>query len=169
MNLQLTDIGQAIGLAIAPVFLLAGVGTLLIVLTNRLARLIDRSRVLDDRLRAVPESECLGELHSLHVRASLINIAISASTVCGLLICMVIAMLFLGDTTDLPLDHYIALCFVTGMLSLVVAFVYLMREILLCASFMRLQQRKVVANCMLQARTMQAVEGSMGRQGRDHQ
>lgn len=149
MNLQLTDIGQAIQLAIAPVFLLAGVGTMLIVLTNRLARLIDRTRVLDDRLRAVPGSECLGELDSLHTRSSLINIAIAASTSCGLLVCVVIAMLFLGDTTNLPLDQYIAVCFVGGMLSLIVAFVYLMREILLCASFMRLQQQKVLADCML--------------------
>lgn len=151
MILQLTDIGQAIQLAIAPVFLLAGVGTLLIVLTNRLARLIDRIRVLDDRLRALPESDCLGELNSLHTRSSLVNIAITASTSCGLLVCLVIAMLFLGDTTDLPLDQYIAVCFVGGMLSLIVAFIFLMREILLCASFMRLQQEKVLADCMLEA------------------
>lgn len=151
MNLQLTDIGDAIQLAIAPVFLLAGVGTLLVVLTNRLARLIDRTRVLDDRLRTVPESDCLGELHSLHHRASLINIAISASTGCGLLVCMVIAMLFLGGTTDLPLDQYIAVCFIGGMLSLIVAFVYLMREIVLCANFMRQQQLRILGNCMLDA------------------
>lgn len=151
MNLELTDVGQAIQLAIAPVFLLAGVGTLLIVLTNRLGRLIDRSRILDDRLRANPDAECVQELLSLHFRAALLNIAITASTACGLLICLVIAMLFLGDTTDLPLDQYIALCFVVGMLALLVGFVYFMREILICGSFMRSQQLKVLADCKLGA------------------
>ncbi|RNF28006.1 hypothetical protein NM04_25500 [Massilia aurea] len=147
MNLQLSDIGEAIQLAIAPVFLLAGVGTMLIVLTNRLGRLIDRSRVLEDRLKVNPENECVGELLSLYYRARLINVGITASTACGLLICVVIAMLFLGDTTDLPLDQYIALCFVGGMLALIVAFVYLMREILICFSFMRAQQLKVLDGC----------------------
>ena len=40
MNIHLGDIGHIIQLAIAPVFLLSGVGTNLIVLTNRLARII---------------------------------------------------------------------------------------------------------------------------------
>lgn len=151
MNLQLTDIGQAIQLAIAPVFLLAGVGTMLIVLTNRLGRLIDRSRILDDRLRANSEAECVQELMSLHHRAALINIAIAASTACGLLICLVIAMLFLGDTTDLPLDQYIALCFIVGMLALLIGFVYLMREILISCNFMRSRHSKVLAACRLGA------------------
>lgn len=151
MNLQLTDVGQGIQLATAPVFLLAGVGILLIVLTNRLGRLIDRSRILDDRLRSSAEAECVQELLSLHFRAALLNIAITASTACGLLICLVIAMLFLGDTTDLPLDQYIAVCFVVGMLALLVGFVYFMREILICGSFMRSQQLKVLADCKLGA------------------
>jgi len=147
MILELSDIGDAIQLAIAPVFLLAGVSALLIVLTNRLGRLIDRSRVLEDRLKADPRNECMVELLSLYHRTRLINVGITASTVCGLLVCVVIAMLFLGDTTDLPLDQYIALCFVGGMLALIVAFVYLMREILICCSFMRAQQLKVLEGC----------------------
>jgi hypothetical protein len=147
MNLQLSDIGEAIQLAIAPVFLLAGVGTMLVVLTNRLGRLIDRSRVLEDRLKAQPDNDCVAELLSLYHRARLINVGITAGTACGLLVCVVIAMLFLGDTTDLPLDRYIALCFVGGMLALIVGFVYLMREIVTCCSFMRAQQLKVLAGC----------------------
>ena len=145
MNPQLSDIGEAIQLAIAPVFLLAGVGTMLVVLTNRLGRLIDRSRVLEDRLKTKPDGECLAELLSLYGCARLINVGITASTACGLLVCVVIAMLFLGDTTDLPLDQYIALCFVGGMLALILGFIYLMREILICYSFMRAQQLKALA------------------------
>ena len=147
MILELSDIGGAVQLAIAPVFLLAGVGTMLIALTNRLGRLIDRTRVLEDRLRANPGNECVAELLSLHNRAYLINVSITASTACGLLVCVVIAMLFLGESTDLPLDQYIALCFIGGMLALIVGFVYFMREIFISCTHMRAQQMKVLATC----------------------
>lgn len=147
MILQLSDIGGAIQLAIAPVFLLAGVSTMLIVLTNRLGRLIDRTRVLEDRQRASGGNECVAELLSLHDRCYLINVGITACTACGLLVCVVIAMLFLGESTDLPLDQYIALCFIGGMLALIVGFVYLMREIFICCTHMRAQQMKVLAAC----------------------
>lgn len=147
MILQLSDIGEAIQLAIAPVFLLAGVSTMLIVLTNRLGRLIDRSRVLEDRLRADPGNACLGELLSLYDRAYLINAGITASTGCGLLVCMVIAMLFLGDTTDLPLDQTIAVCFIGAMLALLVGFVCFMREILISVRSMRAQHSRAGSDC----------------------
>ncbi|HVL76635.1 MAG TPA: DUF2721 domain-containing protein, partial [Noviherbaspirillum sp.] len=90
MDLQLGNIGNTIQLAIAPVFLLTGVGTNLAVLTSRLARIIDRSRVLEDRLAAdggtPPSAAVADELHALYQRASLINRAITLSTACGLLV-----------------------------------------------------------------------------------
>jgi len=147
MIVQLIDIGGAIQLAIAPVFLLAGVGAMLVVLTNRLGRLIDRTRMLEDRLKASPGNECLAELLSLHDRSHLINVVITACTACGLLVCLVIAMLFLDESTGLPLDRSIALCFIGGMLALIVGFVYLMREIFICCAHMRAQQMRVLAAC----------------------
>src|SRR4051812_43744533 len=112
MNIQISDIGHVIQLAIAPVFLLTGVATMLTVLTNRLGRTIDRTRVLEDRLREGPNPDYFEELTVLYHRWKLINYAITSSTACALLVCLVIATLFLGDTTDLPLDRYIASMFV---------------------------------------------------------
>jgi len=43
-------VAHAIQLAVAPVFLLSGIGAILVVITNRLGRIIDRARVLEDRL-----------------------------------------------------------------------------------------------------------------------
>lgn len=138
MNIQISDIGHVIQLAIAPVFLLTGVATKLTVLTNRLARIIDRSRVLEDRLEIGPDANYTGELDVLYGRAHLINTAITLSTACGLLICLVIAMLFLGDTTSLPLDKYIAACFVVAMCALIGSFSFLLREIFIASKHMRL-------------------------------
>jgi len=147
MILQLSDIGGAIQQATAPVFLLAGVGIMLIALTNRLGRLIDRTRVLDERLKADPGNDCVAELLSLHKRCYLVNVSITAATACGLLVCVVIAMLFLGESTDLSLDRYIALCFIGGMLALIVGFVYFMREIVMSSNHMRARQMKALAAC----------------------
>ncbi|MGV7211093.1 DUF2721 domain-containing protein [Oxalobacteraceae bacterium A2-2] len=137
MNIQIGDIGHIIQLAIAPVFLLTGVCTNLTVLTNRLARIIDRSRVLEDRLDIGYNDNYLNELDVLYRRSHLINVAIASSTACGLLICLVIAMLFLGDITNIGLDKYIAGMFVVAMVCLIASFVYLLREIFIASASMR--------------------------------
>ena len=147
MNIQIGDIGQVIQLATAPVFLLAGVSILLIVLTNRLGRIIDQMRLLEERAVKCVDAECVAALSNLHRRSSLINIAIATSTLCGLLVCMVIAMLFLGDATGLPLVHLIAASFVGAMLALTISFISLMREISLAYRLMREQQLLALAMC----------------------
>ena len=142
MNIQISDIGHVIQLAIAPVFLLTGVGTMLMVLTNRLARIIDRTRVLEDRLDAAHADHHMNEIDVLYERWRLINFAIALSTACGLLICLVIALLFLGDTTNLPLDQYIAALFVSAMITLIGAFVYLLREIFVASATLRSRRHR---------------------------
>jgi hypothetical protein len=140
MKIEIGDIGHIIQLSIAPVFLLTGVATKLGVLTNRLARIIDRSRELKDRLRARQDAEDSEELRVLYQRWRLINYAITASTGCGLLVCLVIAALFLGDTTNLPLDKYIAGMFVLAMVALIFSFVCLLREVFVSFRYMRMHQ-----------------------------
>ncbi|MDB5770971.1 MAG: hypothetical protein V7606_4517 [Burkholderiales bacterium] len=132
IDIQLGDIGHIIQLAIAPVFLLTGVGTKLSVLTSRLGRIIDRSRLLEERIHATPSADhsaAYSELEELYRRAHLINRAFTLSTACGLLICVVIASLFVGSAMKVPLSQFIAVMFVLGMLSLIGSFVYLLREI----------------------------------------
>ncbi|SFL76256.1 DUF2721 domain-containing protein [Rugamonas rubra] len=137
MNIQIGDVGHIIQLAIAPVFLLSGVCTNLVVLTNRLARIIDRSRVLEDRLDIGYSDVYLNELDVLYSRSRLINMSITQSTACGLLVCLVIAMLFLGDILNLALDKYVAGMFVGAMLCLIASFVLLLREIAIASAAMR--------------------------------
>ena len=143
MEIQLGDISHTIQLAIAPVFLLTGVGTKLAVLTNRLARIIDRSRVLEDRLHAggnVDRADTISELNTLYLRGHLINRAITLSTACGLFVCVVISALFIGDALNLKLAQFIALLFVLGMFSLIGSFVYLLREIFVAMRTMAIRQ-----------------------------
>jgi len=137
MNIQLGDIGHIIQLAIAPVFLLTGVCTNLMVLINRLARIIDRSRTLEDRLDVAYSDNYLNELDVLYRRSHLINYSITLSTATGLFICLVIALLFIGDTTNVTLDKYIAGLFVAGVFALIGSFCFLLREIFIASAWMR--------------------------------
>jgi hypothetical protein len=137
MNIQLGDIGHIIQLAIAPVFMLSGVCTNLLVLLNRLARIIDRSRVLEERLDVAYNDTYMNELDVLYRRSHLINIAITLATACGLFVCLVVALLFIGDTTDVALDKYIAGLFVASVVCLIGNFGYLLREIFIASAFMR--------------------------------
>ena len=144
MEIRLGEIGHIIQLSIAPVFLLTGVGTNMLVLTNRLARIIDRSRVLEERGESVdiqiPDERREQEMEILFRRAQKINRAITLSTTCALLICVVVAALFLGDALNLRLGTLIATLFVLAMVALTGSFIYLLREILLATEFLDAQR-----------------------------
>lgn len=142
MEIQLGDVGHIIQLAIAPVFLLTGVGTNLVVLTNRLSRIIDRSRVLEERIRPGDATDPAdsAEINVLYQRGHLINVAITLSTACALLVCLVIATLFMGDAFELNIGKFIAVLFVLGMLSLIGSYFFFMREIFIATKTLTMRR-----------------------------
>ncbi len=118
----ITDVAHSIQLAVAPVFLLTGVGTMLGVLTNRLARIIDRARTLERTLPELPAAavaEAHAELTVLSRRARLIHRAITLSTSCALLICLVIVSLFAGVALGQDLSRLIVLLFTAALAAFV--------------------------------------------------
>jgi hypothetical protein len=120
----------------------------MLVLTNRLARIIDRTRLLEQNLDlgegSNDERDALyrAELDVLFQRARKINRAIFLSTSCALLICMVVAALFVTDALNLRLVSVIAGMFVLAMVALTGSFIYLLREVLLATDFMNRQQQR---------------------------
>lgn len=138
---QVVAIGHVIQLAVAPVFLLTGVSGLLGVLTNRLARIIDRARVLEERLPQAPEADQAGihdELRLLSQRARLINTAISLCTVCALLICAVIVALFVGGFLSTDASVVIGVVFTGAMLALFAGLVSFLREVYVATRSLRI-------------------------------
>jgi hypothetical protein len=128
----ITDVAHGIQLAVAPVFLLSGVGVTLTVLTNRLARIIDRARSLESSLPAVPEASAArirAELGVLSRRARLIQRAITLSTTCALLICVVIVALFAGVALGRDLSWLIVVLFIAGLCAFIGALVAFLLEI----------------------------------------
>ena len=129
---QVVAIGHVIQLAVAPVFLLTGVSALLGVLASRLGRIIDRARHLEDRAvhAAEPDRDRMhDELRLLSRRARQINMAISLSTMCALLICGVIIALFVGAFLKSDLSVLIGVIFTAAMLALFSALVTFLAEI----------------------------------------
>lgn len=111
-------VAQVIQLAVAPVFLLSGIGAILVVMTNRLGRIIDRARVLEERLdRVSPElfATLRADLTILSRRAKLISAAITLCTTTALLICTVIAVLFLSASLHFNATVPVTILFVAAM------------------------------------------------------
>ncbi|HZA55546.1 MAG TPA: DUF2721 domain-containing protein [Candidatus Udaeobacter sp.] len=134
--LEFSDVAvaHAIQLAVAPVFLLSGIGATLAVMTNRLGRVIDRGRVLEDRLGAASPklvTTLRADLAILSRRAKLISRAITLCTTTALLVCTVIAVLFLSAFLRFDAAVPVALLFVAAMASFFLGLLTFLREIYL--------------------------------------
>ena len=135
----IVDLAHAIQLAVAPVFLLSGIGALLGVLTNRLARIIDRRRTLeeDGDLAKRDAYATKVELAVLAKRALLINGAIGLCTCSALLVSSVVAALFLGTFVRLDFSVIVAGAFVLAMLCLMAGLIAFLNEVHTAIRFMR--------------------------------
>jgi Protein of unknown function (DUF2721) len=129
---QIDEIAHLIQLSIAPVFLLTGVGTLLNVLSGRLARIIDRARALEQRLDT-PEpphrAAMVNELRVLEKRGRLIYHAIKLSTISALLVCFLIAALFASSMLRYSTRLIVSGLFIAAMLASIVSLILFLREV----------------------------------------
>ncbi len=121
-QLNVPDVTHSMQLALGPVFLLNGIGVLLAMMTARLARIVDRARGLEERLRTAVEPEA-AELHmTLAVtsrRGRLVNRAITLATVAALLVATIVALLFATVFVTFPTGPVVAVLFVICMVALV--------------------------------------------------
>lgn len=128
-----TGVAHVIQLAVAPVFLLTGVGAILNVMANRLARIVDRARALELKLQASSEgperAELQARLGNLSRRARLVGHAIALCVTTAVLVCGVIITLFLGEFLAFEATVPAALLFIAALLSFLLALIWLLREI----------------------------------------
>lgn len=137
MESHVPDILRVIQLVVAPVFLLTAVGTLINALNARLGRAVDRRRVLEDRLRAMPAEEAgaaRAELAQVGKRIHIVYLSIFACVICALFVCLLIAGAFLGAFIATDLSRSIAILFVLAMVALIASLLLFLREIFLAVS-----------------------------------
>ncbi len=137
------DIVHLIQSAVAPVFLLSGVGVTLGVLTNRLARIVDRGRKLEDDLlkHTASADEVHESLRVLGRRAHYINTAIALCAISALLVALVVVTLFASEFVRVNLSLAIAILFILAMMCLVASFVAFLVEVRLATASLRFGPR----------------------------
>jgi len=144
--LEFSDVAvaHAIQLAVAPVFLLSGIGAILVVMTNRVGRIIDRARVLEEKLdgaSAAILATLRADLGILSRRAKLISRAITLCTATALLVCTVIAVLFLSAFFRFDATIPVTLLFIAAMSTFFLGLVWFLREIYLATVTLRIGPR----------------------------
>ncbi|WP_295429806.1 DUF2721 domain-containing protein [uncultured Thiodictyon sp.] len=135
----ISAISHLIQVAVAPVFLLAGIGSVLGVMANRLSRIVDRARVVEGVLTS--ETDETGPIHeemlTLERRARIISLSIGLCTLTALLVCAVIAVMFLSAFFSFDTSLAVAALFILAMLFFICALTMLLREILLATVGLR--------------------------------
>ena len=140
------DITRVIQLAVAPVFLLSAIGTIINALTGRLARAVDRRRVIEEKVQdSVAESaaqmDMLVELKLLARRITLVLWSIGFAVFSALLVCILIGTAFVGAFTSLDLSRTVAILFLAAVVALTMCLVLFMREVFLAAMSVRYNVR----------------------------
>lgn len=139
---SVSNVAETIRLAVAPVFLLAGIGAFLNVCAARLARVIDRSRQLESRIDATSgedHARILFELRTLDRRITIVNWCIFFAVLAACLVCLVVILLFAGQLLGNRFELSIALTFVGAMLSIALGYALFILETRIGSSVIRVR------------------------------
>jgi VIT1/CCC1 family predicted Fe2+/Mn2+ transporter len=141
-TIQATDVAHLIQVALTPIFLISAIGVTLNVLTSRLARIVDRARIMESQVSHPdykPEGRDLHEaLGVLARRARYINAAITLITLSALFIALVVVMLFVNAFAHWELSAFIAILFILSMLALAGALTAFLIEVRIATKTLRI-------------------------------
>ncbi len=140
--IPITTVADTVRLALAPVFLLTGIGAFLNVCATRLSRIVDRSREIEPCLlgsRGDEHERWLGEMRVLDRRMSMVSSAISFSVLSAVLTCLVVALLFAANFVVARLGVAIALLFIAATVSIAIGFAIFLVETRLGARSVRVR------------------------------
>lgn len=143
----LTTVAETIQTAIAPVFLLAGIGSFLNVLTGRLSRVIDRARSIEERHLADPpdmRGHYIDEMRLIDRRMVVINRALMLAVTSAVAICVVVAMLFVAELFKWRSGREVAVVFIFAMMMLTAAFFAFAIEVRLSLRVTRVRHALII-------------------------
>lgn len=126
-----SEVAEIIQLALAPVFLLAGIGAFLNVCVGRLSRIVDRARDLEPKIlgsRGAEHDRLQKELRVLDRRVAMVSRAIWLSVLSAVLTCAVVILLFAGSLMRAQFGTTIALLFIGSMIALGIGFAVFLIE-----------------------------------------
>src|SRR3954468_8889936 len=141
-DLSVATVAEIVRLALAPVFLLSGIGAFLNVLASRLSRIVDRSRDIEPKLlarRGREHDRWIAALNILDRRMSLINWATGLSVTSAILTCLVVVLLFAANLIRTHLGNPIALLFIASMTAIGAGFAVFLLETTIAARAVRVR------------------------------
>ena len=125
------QVAHIIQLAVAPIFLLAGIGAFLNVCAGRLARIIDRARSIEPLIlasRGEEHDRWLAEIRILDRRMAMVSQAIFFSVLAAVLTCVVVFLLFTASLTQSQFGTAVALLFMASMVAIGLGFAIFLFE-----------------------------------------
>lgn len=136
-----SSVTHSVQLAVAPVFFLTAVAGMISAVAGRLARIIDRARVMEERVRSSTDEEFidrgLRELNYLRTRGRIANWSIGLLTLCGFLIGLTIVFLFVGQAWVAEQGNQVAVfSFLAGVVSFIAALGCFMWETVLATDLL---------------------------------
>jgi uncharacterized membrane protein YbhN (UPF0104 family) len=138
---DLDTVSHGIQLAVAPVFLLTAVAGMIGSVAGRLARIIDRARVLEERIVASanhdPMTHAYKELAQLRTRGTLVNACIALLTFCAILIGLTIMALFIGETTEWQIFRIATVLFLSAVTCFLLALLCFLAETLIATRVLK--------------------------------
>ena len=141
-NLEISDIAHVVQLAVAPVFLLTGVGSILSVLTTRMGRVIDRAHRIDGWVEdGKNPNNYTDELASLRQRLGIIHQAITLCSLSAFFVCAVVFTIFVGTYANVAIGGAIALLFAAAMVMLIGALGLFVLEVQIARRSIRIGPR----------------------------
>ncbi|HEX6783217.1 MAG TPA: DUF2721 domain-containing protein [Sphingomicrobium sp.] len=141
-DLSVNTVAEIVRIALAPVFLLSGIGAFLNVLASRLSRIVDRSRQIEPMVlasRGEEHDRWIADLKILDRRMSLINWATGLSVAAAVLTCLVVVMLFAANLIQTRLGTEIAWLFMASMLAIGTGFAVFLVETTVAARAVRIR------------------------------
>lgn len=141
-DLSVSTVAEIVRLALAPVFLLSGIGAFVNVLASRLSRIVDRSRQVEPMLltsRGAEHDRWINELKILDRRMSLISWATGLSVTSAMLTCLVVVLLFAANLIRTRLGTEIAWLFMASMLTIGAGFAVFLIETTIAARAVRIR------------------------------
>lgn len=130
-QISVNEVAEVVRVAVAPVFLLSGIGAFLNVCASRLSRIVDRSRFIEPMVlssRGEEHERWVGELRIVDKRMQLVNWATALSVLSAILTCLVVALLFAATLTHSHFGTLIALLFIASMLAIGLGFAIFLLE-----------------------------------------
>jgi hypothetical protein len=149
MALNPNFLSESIQLSVAPVFLLTAVAGMIGALTQRIARVIDRSRSLQDEILAeknLDQQSLLKKMHdkellNLSQRANLVNVSMGLLVLCAIQIGLTILELFFAETImgKMSLSDYVLYTFIGGIICFILALICLLWEVFIASYSVRMK------------------------------